>query len=224
MTFASVLSGPIWRVSRSASVATRFGVSVSSVPKWVALWRETGSVEPDKVGGHRSWKLEPHRDLICGLIGKTPHLTIDRLQDLLAARGITVCRDTIWRFLRREGLSFKKKTLFALEQTRKAVARKRARWQTLKRQLKQTAWYSSDGEADRGRRPRKPPNGIKTNMAPLRGWANKGSRLKGFAPHGHWRTMTFLAALRSDGLTAPCVFDGPPRASRPGSNRSSSPP
>ena len=50
---------------------------------------------------------------------------------------------------------------------------------------------------------------IKTNMSPLRGWGQKGKRLGGFAPHGRWRTMTFLAALRCDGLTAPCVFDGP---------------
>ena len=46
-------------------------------------------------------------------------------------------------------------------------------------------------------------------MAPLRGWGAKGARLRGFAPHGHWRTMTFLGALRCDQLTAPCVFDGP---------------
>jgi transposase len=50
---------------------------------------------------------------------------------------------------------------------------------------------------------------IKTNMAPLRGWGPKGERLRGFAPHGHWRTMTFLGALRCDRLAAPCVFDGP---------------
>lgn len=50
---------------------------------------------------------------------------------------------------------------------------------------------------------------IKTNMAPLRGWGPKGERLRGFAPHGHWRTLTFLGALRCDRLTAPCVFDGP---------------
>jgi len=46
-------------------------------------------------------------------------------------------------------------------------------------------------------------------MAPLRGWGLRGQRLRGFAPHGHWRTMTFLAALRLNRLTAPCVFDGP---------------
>lgn len=49
----------------------------------------------------------------------------------------------------------------------------------------------------------------KTNMAPLRGWGEKGERLQAFVPHGHWKTMTFLAALRNDGITAPCVFDGP---------------
>lgn len=46
-------------------------------------------------------------------------------------------------------------------------------------------------------------------MAPLRGWGPCGQRLRGFAPHGHWRTLTFLGALRCDRLAAPCVFDGP---------------
>lgn len=46
-------------------------------------------------------------------------------------------------------------------------------------------------------------------MAPLRGWAPKGERLIGHAPHGHWRTMTFIAALRHDRIDAPFVLDGP---------------
>jgi hypothetical protein len=50
---------------------------------------------------------------------------------------------------------------------------------------------------------------IKTNMAPIRGWGPKGQRLKGFAPDGRWKTLTFLAALRIDALLAPCVIDGP---------------
>lgn len=49
----------------------------------------------------------------------------------------------------------------------------------------------------------------KTNMAPLRGWAPRGQRLPGKAPHGHWKTMTFLAALRHDRVTAPWLIDGP---------------
>ena len=85
------------------SVAARCGVGVSSVPKWVARWRASGSVTPDRMGGRRPRRLETHRDLVHRLVGETPHLTIDRLQDLLAAAGIAVCRDT-GRFLRREGL------------------------------------------------------------------------------------------------------------------------
>ena len=49
----------------------------------------------------------------------------------------------------------------------------------------------------------------KTNMARLRGWGPRGRRVVEKAPHGHWRTMTFLAALRCDGVVAPCVLDGP---------------
>ena len=92
------------------SVAARFGVGVSCVPRWTARYRRTGSVAPGKVGGHRPWRLASHRALVLELIRKTPHLTIDRLRDLLAAEGIAVCRDTIWRYLKREGLSFKPKT------------------------------------------------------------------------------------------------------------------
>lgn len=46
-------------------------------------------------------------------------------------------------------------------------------------------------------------------MAPLRGWGLRGKRIHADVPHGHWKTLTFLAALRCDGLTAPCVIDGP---------------
>ena len=77
------------------------------------------------------------------------------------------------------------------------MARRRKRWHGLQAQLDPRRLVFID------------ETWIKTNMAPLRGWGPKGKRLRGFAPHGRWRTMTFLAALRCDGLTAPCVFDGP---------------
>ena len=50
---------------------------------------------------------------------------------------------------------------------------------------------------------------VKTNMAPLRGWGLRGQRLKGYAPFGHWKTLTFIAALRHDRIDAPWVIDGP---------------
>jgi transposase len=90
-----------------------------------------------------------------------------------------------------------KKTLFALEQARADVARRRRRWRSWQAGLDPRRLVFID------------ETWIKTNMAPLRGWGPKGKRLRGFAPHGRWRTLTFLGALRCDGLTAPCVFDGP---------------
>lgn len=48
----------------------------------------------------------------------------------------------------------------------------------------------------------------KTNMARTRGRAPCGERLVAKVPHGHWKTTTFIAALRDDGLTAPLVVDG----------------
>jgi transposase len=40
------------------------------------------------------------------------------------------------------------------------------------------------------------------------GWAEVGCRLVAAVPHGHWKTSTFIAGLRHDGLIAPCVFNG----------------
>jgi transposase len=45
-------------------------------------------------------------------------------------------------------------------------------------------------------------------MTRLRGRAPRGQRLRAAVPHGHWRTSTFLAALREDGIVAPLVLDG----------------
>src|SRR5512139_1794822 len=46
-------------------------------------------------------------------------------------------------------------------------------------------------------------------MTPTRGRAPRGERCLGAAPHGHWKTTTFVAALRCDTVTAPLVLDGP---------------
>jgi hypothetical protein len=49
-------------------------------------------------------------------------------------------------------------------------------------------------------------HGSPCRLAAARGWGPKGERLR---THGHWRTLTFLGALRCDRFTAPCVIDGP---------------
>jgi len=75
--------------------------------------------------------------------------------------------------------------------------------------LRRRRWKAWQGRLDPRRLVFIDETWVRTNMAPLRGWGPKGKRLRGFAPHGRWRTLTFLGALRCDRLTAPCVFDGP---------------
>ena len=51
--------------------------------------------------------------------------------------------------------------------------------------------------------------GATTKMARLRGRAPRGERCIAAIPHGHWKTTTFTAGLRTSGLVAPMVIDGP---------------
>jgi len=48
---------------------------------------------------------------------------------------------------------------------------------------------------------------VNTKMVRLRGRSRRGQRLHADAPFGHWGTQTFIAGLRSDGLTAPWVIE-----------------
>ena len=116
---AAVLSG-----ETSRAVAARFGVAVSSVVKWAQRHRATGSVAPGQMGGHRKRILEPHRAFIAERM-EDPNLTLHTLKAELAAHGIIASHDAIWRFLRRQGLRFKK-TVLALEQARVDIARRRS--------------------------------------------------------------------------------------------------
>lgn len=49
-------------------------------------------------------------------------------------------------------------------------------------------------------------------MTRVRGWFARGSALLAKVPHGHWKTLTFIGALRQGEIVAPCVFDGPVNA------------
>jgi hypothetical protein len=49
----------------------------------------------------------------------------------------------------------------------------------------------------------------KTKMEQLGGWAQRSVRLTANVPHGHWKTTTFVAALRHDRIDAPWLLEGP---------------
>jgi transposase len=90
------------------AVAARFEVAASSVVKWSQRHRATGSVRPGKMGGYRKRILEPHRGFIAERLAQNPHLTLHGLKAELASRGVAVSHNTIWKFIRSEGLRFKK--------------------------------------------------------------------------------------------------------------------
>ncbi len=94
-----------------------------------------------------------------------------------------------------------KKTLRAAEQDRPDVARRRALWQRLQ------------GKVDARRIIFIDETWAKTNMTRLHGRCAVGQRLLAKVPHGHWKTLTFVAGLRCDGIVAPCVFNRPINAS-----------
>jgi putative transposase len=87
--------------------------------------------------------------------------------------------------------------VFATEQDRPDVARRREQWTKYQGRVASERLVFID------------ETWTKTNMAPLRGWAPRGMRLNAKVPHRRWKTMTFLAALRRDRIDAPWLIDGP---------------
>ena len=90
--------------------AARFGVGDATAIVWVRRARESGERTARKQGQPRRSKLDPHRDYLLGLIAATPDLTISELLErLLSERGVRASRATLWMFLDRCGLTFKKR-------------------------------------------------------------------------------------------------------------------
>jgi len=178
-------------------VARIFGVSASCVIKLMQRFSVLGHCRPDKFGGYKRPILEEHEDTVRALIRARPDLTISELWQELTGAGIKVGRSAVGRFVERLELTYKKKTLRASEQQRPDVAAARQTWSEAQKSLDPRRLVFID------------ETWASTNMAPRYGRCEKGKRLIAHVPFGHWKTTTLIAALRHDGVTAPCVFDGP---------------
>ena len=92
------------------AAAERFGVSAASVSRWRALKRSQGDVRPGPLGGdRRSGRIEAQRRLILSLLDKTPDITIRELCAALGERGHGFGFGPVQRFLKRHGLTRKKR-------------------------------------------------------------------------------------------------------------------
>ena len=85
----------------------------------------------------------------------------------------------------------------AAEQDRPDLARERQRWRVWQRYMDPARFVFLD------------EMGATTSMVRRYGRSMQGERLVGTAPHGHWKTTTFVAGLRQSGVIAPLVLDGP---------------
>jgi len=179
--------------SRRAA-AEEFVVSASTAIIWVKCFRETGRCAAKPRGGSIS-PLEEHADVLLSLIEKEPDLTLDEIVLTMRRHRILGSRTAVWRFFKRHKITFKK-SLRAAEQERADVARARRRWMREQGMFDPAHLVFIDETA------------ANTKMVRLSGRCPRGERLIGRVPQGHWKTITFVGALRRNGMDAPCTVDG----------------
>lgn len=89
--------------------AERFEVSVSSAVKWLQRWRASSSAAAKPRGGSIS-PLEEFSTQVLALVAEQPDLTLVETVAELRKRRIRTSRSSLWRFLDRHGITFKKKS------------------------------------------------------------------------------------------------------------------
>jgi transposase len=97
-------------MSRRAA-AERFGISPASAVRFVRGWRESGTKRAKRQGGdRRSHRIEAHRTLILSAVEAKPDLTLEEIAKMLESeREASFAPSSIWRFLDRHAVTFKKK-------------------------------------------------------------------------------------------------------------------
>lgn len=97
-------------MSRRAA-ADRFGISAASAVRFVQDWRESGTTKAKRQGGdQRSQRIEEYHEVIMAAIEATPDMTLVEIAEMLKSEyGASFAPSSIWRFLDRHGVTFKKK-------------------------------------------------------------------------------------------------------------------
>jgi transposase len=173
-----------------------FDVAISTAVKWMQRVRDTGSWAAKPRGGSTS-RLEQHTEQILTVIKERPDATLKEILVALRKQRIRTSRTALWRFLDRHRITRKKKSLHAIEQEREDVARARRKWKREQGLLDSTKLVFIDETS------------VNTNMLRLYGRCPCGQRLVDHEPFGQWKTLTFVSALRHDGMVAPMLIDGP---------------
>jgi transposase len=174
-------------------IARRFCVSLTFVFRLLRRRREAGTLDPKPHGGCPPPALgpdEPQR--LAELIREKPDATLDQLRD---RGGFRCSLTTLWRSLRRLGLTRKKKTLHADERGRPDVQKRRRSFRREVKRIEPERLVFVD------------ETGVTTAMTPAYAWAPRGERADASAPRC-WESVTVIAAPGRDGVRAPLRFPG----------------
>lgn len=174
-------------------IARRFAVSSSFVVRLLQHRRETGGLEPTLHHAHRPYALDyAARWRLRQLVREHPDATLEQY----VAMGRFDCDpSTLWRTLRRMGLTRKRKTLHASERDRPDVKAKRARYRSKARMTDASRLVFLD------------ETGLTTTMTTAYGWAPRGERVEGKVPTS-WSTTTLVAAIDLNGVAGAMAKPG----------------
>jgi transposase len=174
-------------------IARRFCVSLTFVFRLLRRRRDAGTLDPKPHGGCPPPALGPDdMQRLADLIDKQPDATLEQLRE---QGGFRCSLTTLWRALRRQGLTRQKKTLHADEQDRPDVQKKRRSFRRKVKKIDPRRLIFVD------------ETGVTTAMTPAYAWSPRGERAHASAP-GAWESVTVIAALGLDGVRAPLMFPG----------------
>ncbi len=172
--------------------ARKLDVGAATAIRWTQQWKTTGSVAPVVHKPSRS-PLEAHAPFLLNLVEQQPDMTLEEIKAaLFASLGVTSGRACSVAYS-----VFFKTDLPPREEPMDGANGRRDTKRGKQRRLdpKKLVFIDETGTA--------------TNMTRLRGRCLRGKRLVSYAPRGHWKMTTYVAALRCDRVTAPLVLDGP---------------
>jgi transposase len=174
-------------------IARRFRVSLTFVFRLLRRRRDAGTLDPKPHGGCPPPALGPDElRRLAELIRERPDASLEQLRE---RGGFRCSLTTVWRALRRLGLTRKKKTQHADEQGRPDVQKKRRSFRRKVKRIEPRRLIFVD------------ETGVTTAMTPAYAWAPRGERANASAPDS-WESVTVIAAPGLDGVRAPLMFPG----------------
>lgn len=92
------------------AAARRFSIGISTAGSWYRQWRSTGDLRPGRQGQPSRSKLDAHEGFILDLVATHKDIALHEIAERLASeRGVRAVPSTVWHFLAKRGITYKKR-------------------------------------------------------------------------------------------------------------------